>query len=184
MIASAVSPVRRQPSAVRLHKRAYTLRFSQRLLLSLPLRFQLFHELHKLWIAADAVEIRISREVGVTRPAALRRLTQPVYGSFRPAEQRMDRRDVVGGVVKVDEASPFLYRRADVCFGARRVASLHLQDGARARDHAAAIFRMIPQVVLHQIRRFLVPAEIEKSPRDLVIPERLVGFGWHLSELT
>src|SRR5207244_918791 len=96
----------------------------------------------------------------------------------------IDRRDVVSRVVEMDEAPSFFYRGADVCCGAPRLASLRLQDGARARHDATTIFRMSTQVPLHQIGGFLLPAEIQQSPRDLVVPERLIGFRRNLSELT
>ena len=86
--------------------------------------------------------------------------------------------------MEMEEASSFLDRRADVCFGASYLPTLRFQNGARACDHTAAIVGMIPQILLHQIRGFLVPTEIKESPRDLVIPEGLIGFGRHFSELT
>src|SRR5207237_3347863 len=111
-------------------------------------------------------------------------LAQPVYGSCRPVEKGIDRGDVVGGVVEMDEVPAFHYRRTDVSFGPSRVPSLRFQDGTRARDNATAIFRMLAQVALRQIRGFLVPAEVSECPRDLVVPQRRIGFGRRFSDLT
>src|SRR5437762_2031859 len=155
---------------------------SQRRTVALPLPLQLVHERDEAWIVPDVVEVRVPREVGVAGPAGLRRPLQPVDGPARLVKQGVYRRDVVGGVMKVDEALSFRYGRADVRFGPPGVAGFGEQDGPRAGHDTAAVLRVLPQVSLHERGRFRIPAEIEERPGDLVIPERLIGLGWHLPD--
>ena len=82
----------------------------------------------------------------------------------------------------MDEALSFHHGVPDVLLGPPGVPLLGEQDGPGARDHATAVLRMRPQVARHERRRFFVPAEVEESPGNLIVPEGLVGLGWHLAD--
>src|SRR5467141_3969056 len=147
------------------------MRSSQRRLVPFPLPLQLFHKRDEIWITADVIEIRVAREVGIARPAALCCLVQPVDGALRLAKQRVDRCDVVGGMMKVDKTPSFYYGGPDVRFGPPSVTRLGEQDRPRTRHDAATVFRVVAQVSLHQLRRLRIPAEVQERPCNLVVPE-------------
>src|SRR2546427_6905037 len=155
---------------------------SQRRAVALPPGLQVLQENDEVRVAPDAIEIWISREVGIAGPAAVGGLSQPVNRTGRLAEQGIYRGDVVSGVMKMDEALALHHGVPDVLLGPPGVALLGEQDGPGARDHATAVLRMRPQVARHERRRFFVPAEVEESPGNLIVPEGLVGLGWHLAD--
>src|SRR2546422_327701 len=148
----------------------------------LPLHLQLVHERDEARIAPDVVEIRVSREVGVAGPAGLRRLPEPVESAARLVQQGVHRRDVVRGVMKMDVSLSLHEGGPDILLRPRRISRLGEQHGARARDYATGVIRVHPQVALHERGRFVVPAEIEQGPGNLIVPEGLVGLGRDLAD--
>src|ERR1700693_932280 len=81
---------------------------SQRRPVPLPLRLQILQKDDEVRVVPDVVEIGVSRKVRVARPTALRRLPQPVHGAGWLVQQGVYRRDVVGGVMKMDETLALL----------------------------------------------------------------------------
>src|SRR4029077_4618382 len=144
---------------------------------TVPPRLQVPQKSDELRVVPDPVEIFVPREVGVAGPAAVRRLSQPVHGAGRLAEQGIHCGDVVRGVMKMDVAGSHLDGRADILLLPRRISHFGEQDGAAARYYATTVLRVLPQVALHQSGCFFVPAQIEQGPGNLIVPARLVRLG-------
>src|SRR2546429_9521688 len=87
-------------------------------------------------------------------------------------EQGIRRGDAVCSVVKVNESFPFFNGGLDVRLRPARVALLGEHDGAQTGHQAAAVFRMVLEIVFDQRRGILSSAELNECPRRVSMPER------------
>src|SRR5439155_12182570 len=84
--------------------------------------------------------------------------------------------------VEVDESLAGLLRLPDVLQRAAHVTRLRAQNGPCAADHPARVRGVRAQVLLHEGSRLGVSPEVQERPRNLITPQRRVGFRSRLAD--
>src|SRR5262249_55028321 len=88
---------------------------SKRLVVGLPLLAQRRHKCDEAIIFPQAIQVGIFIKPWITRKAVIGGFLQPLDRLAAVVEQRISRRNVVSGVVKVSEASSDIIRTPDHC---------------------------------------------------------------------